>query len=144
MAHIELDTEDLNALLEFIKTHKSCSELSKLKHFQFTKEGKLKFEQSFSFIPTIVQLSLSRDVSGQFLLIDIFSLAENKLAQKVLGKFAPLVIEIIEQKPHGRLAKYSEKQLALDLSKILPIPMILKNCSINKEFLSMDIVTQKN
>ena len=143
MAHIELDAEDLNYLIGFFKNHKSYSELSKLKNFQFTEDGKLVFEQSFSPIHTTVQLSLSQDISGQFLLLDIVSLAENYLGNKVLGKFTPLITEIIEKKTNGLLAKRSKNQLALDLSKFLPAPMILKNCSINQQFLNMDTVVQK-
>ena len=144
MARIELDAEDLNYLIEFFKNHKSYSELSKLKNFQFTDDGKLVFEQSFSPIHTTVQLSLSQDISGRFLLIDIVSLAENYLGNKVLGKFTPLITAIIAQKTNALLVKRSENQLALDLSKILPVPMILKNCSINQQFLSMDIAVQKS
>ena len=144
MAHIELETEDLNCLIEFLKTHKSYSELSKLKNFQFTEDGKLIFEQSFSFVTTTVQLSLSRDVSGQFLLIDIICLAENYLGNKVLWKFIPLIAEIVEQKTNGVLTKYSDRQMSLDLSRILPVPIVLKNCNVSDKCLCIDIAIGKN
>ena len=144
MAHIELETEDLNCLIEFLKTHKSYSELSKLKNFQFTEDGKLIFEQSFSFVTTTVQLSLSQDISGRFLLIDIVSLAENYLGNKVLWKFIPLIAEIVEQKTNGVLTKYSDRQMSLDLSRILPVPMFLKNCNVSDKCLCIDIAIGKN
>ena len=144
MAHIELDAEDLNILIEITKTHKAYSELSKLKNFRFSEDGKIIFEQSFSFITTTAQLSLSRDVSGQFLLIDIICLAENYFGNKVLGKFIPLIAEIVEQKTNGVLKKYSDRQMSLDLSRILPVPMILKNCNISDKCLCVDIAIGKN
>lgn len=143
MARIELDAEDLNALLEFIKTHKSSPELNKVKNFRFSEDGKLEFEQNFMF-STTVQLALSLDDTGKFLLIDIIRLAENYIGNKALEKFIPLITEIIVQKTHGVFTKHLNSQLVLDLSKLLPVPMILKKCSINKQFLSIDIATQKS
>ena len=143
MIHIELDAEDLNALLEFIKTHKSSSELNKVKNFRFSEDGNLEFEQNFMF-STTVQLALSLDDTGKFLLIDIIRLAKNYLGNKALEKFIPLITEIIVQKTHGVFTKHLNSQLFLDLSKLLPVPMILKKCSINKQFLSIDIAAQKS
>ena len=144
MAHIELDAEDLNILIEITKTHKAYSELCKLKNFRFSEDGKIIFEQSFSFITTTVQLSLSRDVSGQFLLIDIICLAENYLGNKVLWKFIPLIAEIVEQKTNGVFKKYSDRQMSWDLSRILPVPMVLKNCNVSDKCLCIDIAIGKN
>ena len=143
MARIELDVEDLNTLLEFIKTHKSYSELNKVKNFRFSEDGNLEFEQNFMF-STTVQLALSPDDTGKFLLIDIIRLAENYLGNKALKKFIPLITEIIVQKTHGVFTKHLNSQLVLDLSKLLPVPMILKKCNINKQFLSIDIAVQKS
>ena len=143
MARIELDAEDLNALLEFIKTHKSYSELNKVKNFRFSEDGNLEFEQNFMF-STTVQLALSPDDTGKFLLIDIIRLAENYLGNKALEKFIPLITEIIVKKTHGVFTKHLNSQLVLDLSKLLPVPMILKKCSISKQFLSIDIAVQKS
>ena len=143
MAHIELDAEDLNALLEFIKTHKSSSELNKVRNFRFSEDGNLEFEQNFMF-STTVQLALSLDDTGKFLLIDIIRLAENYLGNKVLGKFIPLIAEIVEQKTNGVLTKYSDRQMSLDLSRILPVPMVLKNCNVSDKCLCIDIAIGKN
>ena len=143
MTHIELDAEDLNALLEFIKTHKSSSELNKVKNFRFSEDGNLEFEQNFMF-STTVQLALSLDDTGKFLLIDIIRLAKNYLGNKALEKFIPLITEIIVQKTHRVFTKHLNSQLVLDLSKLMPVPMILKKCSINKQFLSIDIAAQKS
>lgn len=143
MAHIELDAEDLNALLEFIKTHKSSSELNKVRNFRFSEDGNLEFEQNFMF-STTVQLALSLDDTGKFLLIDIIRLAENYLGNKVLGKFIPLIAEIVEQKTNGVLTKYSDRQMSLDLSRILPVPMFLKNCNVSDKCLCIDIAIGKN
>lgn len=133
----------MNALLEFIKTHKSSSELNKVKNFRFSEDGNLEFEQNFMF-STTVQLALSLDDTGKFLLIDIIRLAKNYLGNKALEKFIPLITEIIVQKTHGVFTKHLNSQLVLDLSKLMPVPMILKKCSINKQFLSIDIAAQKS
>ena len=143
MAHIELDAEDLNALLVFIKTHKSSSELNKVRNFRFSEDGNLEFEQNFMF-STTVQLALSLDDTGKFLLIDIIRLAENYLGNKALWKFIPLIAEIVEQKTNGVLTKYSDRQMSLDLSRILPVPMVLKNCNVSDKCLCIDIAIGKN
>ena len=71
---------------------------------------------------TTVQLALSLDDTGKFLLIDIIRLAENYIGNKALEKFIPLITEIIVQKTHGVFTKHLNSQLVLDLSKLLPVP----------------------
>ena len=142
MAYIEFDADELNTLIEIFKAHKTYTELDKLKNFRFSEDGYIVFEQNF-MLTTTVKLSLATDAGGQSLLIEILSLAENYLGDKVLKKFIPVITEIIEQKTNKLLVKKSERQMTLDLSKILPYPILLKNCNISNQRLCLDVAIQK-